>query len=164
MNIVLIGFMGSGKTTIGSKLARRLGYYFLDMDAQIESEQGCSVREIFNYAGEAHFRALETQLLKRLIDLKNTVISTGGGVVTMDGNLGLMKQIGKLIYLKVPLEELLHRLKQDTKRPLLQSEDAEQKIRALLQQRSPLYEQADYIIEANQTSPQIVTTQIIQVL
>ncbi|MGK5093736.1 shikimate kinase [Deltaproteobacteria bacterium TL4] len=161
MNIVLIGFMGVGKTTIGRKLARRLGYYFLDMDHQIEQEQGCSIAEIFDYAGESCFRNLETQLLQRLISVHNTVLSTGGGIITTEGNIQLMKKIGKLVYLKAPVEVILARLENDTKRPLLRTENAEEKIRTLLEKRSPLYAQADYVFESDQTPIPMIITQII---
>lgn len=164
MNILLIGFMGVGKTTIGRKLARRLGYFFIDMDKEIEYAQKCSIVDIFKYAGEAHFRKLETELLNQLSSVNNTVISTGGGIVTTDGNIELMKNIGKVVYLNTPLDVLLPRLQNDNQRPLLHTEDAEAKIRSLMTVRAPLYEQADHIIDTNDHPPQQVVSQIIQCL
>ena len=93
MNIVLIGFMGAGKTTIGRKTAARLGYWFVDMDYQIERSQNARVTEIFEKHGQQYFRALETKLLKQLTKVENTVVATGGGVLTTEGNLALINQI-----------------------------------------------------------------------
>ncbi|MBF0240272.1 MAG: shikimate kinase [SAR324 cluster bacterium] len=162
MNIFLIGFMGAGKTTVGKQLARRLGYHFLDMDEFIESEQGCSISDIFKYMGEEYFRNQETQLLQRLSNVQSTVVSTGGGIVTRDENLRLMKSAGKVIYLQTPLTELSNRLKFDNKRPLLQAEDAEVRMKNLLETRQPLYEQADYIIKTEGLSSYAVASLILK--
>ena len=93
MNIILIGFMGAGKTTVGRKLANRLGYFFLDTDQQIEKQQGCTIEEIFRYAGEATFRDLETKLLENLQSVRNTILSTGGGMFIHSKNQELLKDI-----------------------------------------------------------------------
>ena len=162
MNLIMIGFMGVGKTTIGRKLAQRLGYHFLDMDDQIENEQQCSISEIFDQRGEAYFRHLETELLLKLSSVQNTVIATGGGVVTREGNFDLMKKFGTVIYLKTSVEDIIERVKRSYHRPLLQIENPEEKIHALLDERTPLYEQADQIIETKDLSPQSITSLIIR--
>lgn len=162
MNLIMIGFMGTGKTTIGKKLARRLGYFFLDMDLFIEKEQNCSVSEIFEQYGEEHFRKLETSLLKRLMSVDNTIISTGGGVVGTNGNLDIMKQLGTTVYLSTPFEDILERITRSQHRPLARAENLEEKMTALLNKRSPLYEQADQIVETKGLTPWHITSQIIQ--
>lgn len=162
MNVVLIGFMGGGKTTIGRKLARRLGYHFLDMDEHIEKEENRKIAEIFVQEGEEVFRQLENQLLKRLQSIENTVIATGGGVIVKDGNIDLLKRIGRVFYLKTPVEEILERVTRAQHRPLLNEENPEQKVKTLLAQRTPFYEQADCIVETQNLPPHRVTSQIIQ--
>lgn len=162
MNLILIGMMGGGKTTIGRKLANRLGYHFLDMDEQIESDQNCSISEIFSHQGEEHFRHLETELLNRLLLAQNTVIATGGGVVVSEGNFDVMKRIGTIIYIKTSIEDIKLRLKSTLQRPLLQTANPEERIHMLLLQRAPLYEQADQIVETKDFSPQYISSLIIQ--
>ncbi len=164
MNIVLIGLMGAGKTTIGRKLAQRLGYHFLDMDDQIEQEAGCAISDIFEYQGETHFRALETKLLSRMRSLQNTVISTGGGAIMTQGNLELMRQIGTVIYLKAPKEVILERVLRSQHRPLLKVENPTEKITSLLDERMPYYEQADHIVDTQNLSPHRIASQIIRYL
>ena len=105
MNILLTGFMGAGKTTVGKKLAKRLGYFFIDTDREIEKEQGCSITEIFKYGGEECFRDLETDILQKLQTKQNLVIATGGGMVLRNENRSLMQSLGTRVYLKVELQE-----------------------------------------------------------
>ena len=162
MNLLLVGMMGGGKTTIGRQLAMRLGYHFIDMDEQIENDQNCSISEIFIQQGEEFFRRLETDLLKKLLQVQNTVVATGGGVVVTEGNLDLMKRIGTIIYLKTSVDEIIERVKNTLHRPLLQNENTEERIHLLLQHRTPLYEQADQIVETKNLSPQAITVLIIR--
>ncbi len=110
--------MGSGKTTIGRKLAKLIEYSFVDTDSEIEDDQGCSVSEIFKYGGEECFREMETRLLEKLKNIDNSVIATGGGIVLREENRKMLKGIGKRVYLRVPEEELARRLKNDRNRPL----------------------------------------------
>jgi len=110
MRIFLIGFMGSGKTTVGQKLARRLGYSFIDMDMQIEKESSMSINQIFKELGEDGFRRREHDLLLRIIRMDNVVVSTGGGVPCFDNNMELINQNGMSIYLKMTPESLVKRL------------------------------------------------------
>ena len=162
MNILLTGFMGAGKTTVGKKLAKRLGYLFVDTDREIEKEQGCSITEIFKYGGEECFRDLETDILQKLQTKQNLVIATGGGMVLRNENRSLMQSLGTRVYLKVELQELMRRLKKDKKRPLLQKLKPEEHILEMLQQRKSIYEEAECIIDTTDLSPHQMVTEIIQ--
>ena len=164
MNIVLIGFMGSGKTTIGRKLAVRLGYRFVDMDRFIELEQKCKITQIFEEQGELVFRQLETALLKRLTQANNLVVSTGGGVVTIDGNMEIIRSIGISIYLKAGIEQIYERVTRNKKRPLVQTENPLQTIKTLMENREYAYCQADHIIETNSLSMGHIVSKIIRAL
>ena len=147
MNIVLTGFMCAGKTTIGRKLAKLLDYNFIDTDMEIEEDQGCSVEDIFKYGGEECFRDIETKMLENLINVQNSVISTGGGIILREYNQSLLKQIGRQVYLKVPKKELLHRLKKVNNRPLIKNKDSDTTLEQMFNDRSLLYEKAECIIE-----------------
>ena len=162
MNILLTGFMGAGKTTVGKKLAKRLGYFFVDTDREIEKGQGCSITEIFKYGGEECFRDLETDILQKLQTKQNLVIATGGGMVLRNENRSLMQSLGTRVYLKVELQELMRRLKKDKKRPLLQKSKPEEHILEMLQQRKSIYEEAECIIDTTDLSPHQMVTEIIR--
>ena len=159
MNILLTGFMGAGKTTVGRKLAKRLGYFFIDTDQEIEKEQGCSINDIFKYGGESYFRNMETDLLKSLQSRENSVLATGGGMIMRTLNRELMQSLGKRVYLKVSFEEIFRRMRQDKKRPLFQQD--EEKIREILEERIPIYEQAECIIDTNNMNYSQMVTEII---
>lgn len=163
MNLVMVGFMGAGKTTIGRRLARRLGYFFLDMDNFIVREENKEISEIFSEHGELFFRQMETNLLRRLISVENTIVSTGGGVVGTEGNFELLRKIGTTVYLKAPREDIIERLKRSQHRPLVQ-ENLEETVFSLMKKRAPLYEQADHIIETQGLTPHQIASQIIQAL
>ena len=148
-NLYLVGMMGSGKSTVGPLLAEALGYRFLDADAVISQAAGCSIPEIFERDGEAGFRSLERQVLQQLSQWHSLVVATGGGIVTVPANWGELRQ-GVVIWLDVAEEELLRRLQADPGgRPLLSCEDPAAKLRLLLQQRQPLYAQADLHLSAD---------------
>jgi len=150
--------MGCGKTTIGRKLAVRLGYRFVDTDYQIEKEQGCQVTALFSRHGEQYFRTLETELLNRLEKTTNTVIATGGGILTTPGNINIIKRIGTSVYLKAEIDDLFERVSRNTKRPLLQTENPMGTLVMLMNQRGHLYQQADCVIETrSQKMGQIVS-------
>lgn len=139
-NIVLIGFMGSGKTSVGIRLAKKLSYTFLDTDSLIVEKEGRSISEIFDTNGEEYFRKLETELLIELNSSTNSgVISTGGGMPMKEENKKLLRSLGRVIFLDVSKEVILKRLEGDTKRPLLAHEDKEERIQALLMKRLPDY-------------------------
>ncbi len=164
MNVALIGFMGSGKTSVGRRLSRRLGYRFVDTDHFIEQELGCTIGEVFASKGEAHFRELETRLARRLALLDNTVISTGGGFAITSGNLELLKQAGPVVFLKAALEDILQRLERDTRRPKLQEGDLRGTVTRLLEQRLPRYAQADFTVETGTKGMNRVAGEIIRLV
>lgn len=150
-NIVLIGFMGSGKTTVGVELAKRMNMNFIDTDAYIEEKAGKSITDIFAQDGEEAFRKLETEVLITLRDtVSNTVFSTGGGMPLRAENAGLLKEIGKVFYLTAANQVIYDRVKDNNKRPLLQGENPYGKICELMKQRKPLYEAAaDVLVDTN---------------
>ena len=142
-NIVLIGFMGSGKTTIGKSLEEKTDMVFVDTDELIEAYEGCKVSEIFADKGEVYFRRLEKETLKNLLEsTDNKVISTGGGIVTNQENIPLLKQLGKVFYLRIKPETVVERLEGDKTRPLLIGEDKLVKVEQLMTDRKELYEMA----------------------
>ena len=142
VNLYLIGMMGAGKTTVGRLLAKQLGYYFFDTDDVITQLAGQSVVDIFATAGEEGFRQLESQVLAQLSAYKNLVVATGGGIVLRRENWSYLHH-GVVVWLEVPVEQLYDRLREDTSRPLLRSEDPLSKLQLLLNQRQGLYSQAD---------------------
>lgn len=148
--IVLIGLMGSGKSTVGRELSRRTGLSFLDMDAVIEEQVGKSIPDIFREKGESHFRALETALLRYIeksVQEGNGahIVSTGGGIVLRPENREILRRLGLTVWLNVDLPTLLARTARSHNRPLLQVDDREETLRTLLIERSPLYTQASHI-------------------
>lgn len=150
-NIVLIGFMGSGKTTVGVELAKRMNKNFVDTDAYIEEQAGKVITEIFAQDGEEAFRKLEAEVLVTLRDtVSNTVFSTGGGMPLRAENARLLKEIGKVFYLTAANQVIYDRVKDNTARPLLQGENPYGKICELMKQRKPLYEAAaDILVDTN---------------
>ena len=146
-SIILIGFMGAGKRTTGTLLAEMTGLPFADTDQLIEQRAGMSISGIFAEQGEEAFRKQETELLLALLKEKQEqILSCGGGLPLREENRALLKQLGTVIYLSVQPETVQKRLKGDTTRPLLQGEDAEEKIRTLLGKREDLYEAAADIV------------------
>ncbi|MBO5087891.1 MAG: shikimate dehydrogenase [Lachnospiraceae bacterium] len=150
-NIVLIGFMGSGKTTFGKACAKKLGMEFLDADEYIVNKAGKSIPQIFAEDGEEAFRQLETEVLMNWRDhLSNTVLATGGGMPLRKENARLLKEIGRVEYLTATTKEIYDRVKGDTNRPLLQCDNPYEKICELMKQRKCLYENAaDVVIDTN---------------
>ena len=162
-NIVLIGFMGSGKTTIGKALAKKLQLPVEDTDKLIEAREGRCISDIFAKEGEGFFRELETGLLKeiRSEDIVR-ILSVGGGTPVRLENRKLIKQCGQVIYLRVCPETVYERVKHDTKRPLLQCEDPLGKIRELMASREDAYNEcADIIIDVDEMSVEMVVSEII---
>ncbi len=141
-NIILTGFMGTGKTTLGLLLAKRIDYEFIDTDAMIEGQIGQTITELFQKRGEAAFRKLESELVEKLAQKEGLVIATGGGLVLNPRNVALLRKTGKIICLTASPEEILVRVtKSPNVRPLLQEEDPQAKIIELLRQRSSVYQQ-----------------------
>lgn len=160
---VLIGFMGSGKSSVARMLASRLGRRLVDTDAEIEREQGMTVSEIFAQRGEEEFRKLEHALLQRLArENEPLVISTGGGLAAQPRNRQALSDLGTVIYLQVQPRTVLARLRQDKTRPLLQGADKEERVRTLLAAREPLYRAAaDICIETDTLTPGEIVAQIL---
>lgn len=165
-NIVLTGFMGSGKTTIGKLLSERYGYTFIDTDQYIEEKCGCTIAELFSKKGESYFRQLETDILKELnASLTHAVLSTGGGLPLREENAAELATLGTVIYLQITPEEVISRLSGDNTRPLLSGDDPEQKVRDLLTYRTPLYERAaDLTIPVAKLTPEYIVEEIISKL
>jgi len=164
-NIVLIGFMGTGKTSVGKLLANRLGYGFVDTDAKIEEEAGRSIPEIFASYGEKYFRDRETEAAREAARLQNTVISTGGGIVLRGENLRQLRQSGVVIGLTASLDIIVERTERSDERPLLENlKDRREAVRALMEQRRGLYKQADYTVDTGGLSPLQVVEDILDYL
>ena len=151
-NVILIGYMGCGKTTVGKNLARICDLTFIDTDEQIEVQQGRTISEIFATDSEAGFRDMETKYLEELLASKEDglVLSTGGGMAIRPQNQVLLKQIGTVVYLQAKPETIYERVKGDTKRPLLQCEDPLNKIKEMLVNREPSYlAAADHVLQVD---------------
>ena len=166
MNIVLVGFMASGKSAVGRRLAKRLGYKLLDMDQALEESAGVPVATIFAEKGEAAFRRMETEWLDSLTQVDNHVFSTGGGILTTPGNMERLKRLGPVVFLNADLDDILLRLANDTRRPLVQrlresGQDLRTSLQALLEQRLPLYMQADIVIPTLGKTPNTVAGELI---
>lgn len=151
--ISLVGLPGSGKSTVGRQLARRLQLPFIDSDHWIETRLGCSIREYFEREGEVSFRDVEAQAIEELTQGPSGVLSTGGGTVLRAENRANLRARGKVVYLKSSPDELFRRLRHDTQRPLLQVADPLQRLRDLYAVRDPLYRQAaHFVIETGRPS------------
>ncbi|MFN3740058.1 MAG: shikimate kinase [Thermodesulfovibrionales bacterium] len=161
-NIVLTGFMGTGKTEVGRLLAMRLGYKFIDADSVIEEEQKMPITEIFKKFGEPYFRDIESNVIKRLSDMEGVVISTGGGAVLREENMNNLRKKGVIICLMASPKTIFERTKNDTSRPLLQVNDPLQRIKELLNMRRPYYEKADIMIDTDRKTPEEVAEEIIK--
>ena len=162
-NIFLVGLMGSGKTTIGKLIAKKLRYKFIDTDLLMEEKTGVKVPLIFEYEGEEGFRKREAKILSEVLRLDNIVLATGGGIVLSDNNRQQLKERGNVIYLNAEINELAKRLSNDKTRPLLQNTDIKEKLKELMGHRSFLYESiADSIIQTkNKRAPEIANEIII---
>lgn len=155
-NIILIGFMGSGKTSVGRYMEESEGFALIDTDEYIEKQQNDSINNIFANKGEEYFRNLETECIKELIALNTdmTVISVGGGLPMRGENQKLLKELGKIVYLRATVDTLVSRLMGDTTRPLLKGGDLRQKITELFEKRETTYEGiADIVIDTDNYSP-----------
>lgn len=158
-NVVLIGFMGSGKSTMGIRLSYQLRYALEDTDKLIEARAGKSISEIFAQEGEEAFRQMETELLEKLAEKKGQrIYSVGGGTPVRAVNRPLLKKLGTVVYLRTRPETVYERLKDDTTRPLLQGEDPLGKIRRLMAEREQAYiETADVVLDVDEmTAEQVV--------
>jgi shikimate kinase len=160
-NIILTGFMGTGKSSVGKLLAERLGYRFIDVDELIVARSGLTIIEIFASHGEQHFRALETEMLKRLESERGLVVSTGGGAVINPENRRRMRSAGRVVNLSASAETIKKRLTGDVARPLLQGDKPLEKIIALIAEREPYYADADIRIDTTAKNIEDVVSEIL---
>jgi shikimate kinase len=164
-NLVLVGPMGAGKTSVGRQLAERLGLAFADVDREIEAHAGASVATIFECEGEAGFRAREAAILADLLAGGERLIATGGGAVLDAGNRRLLRERGFVVYLRIDVHGQLQRLARDRARPLLQREDREDVLRQLALVREPLYaEVADLGFDTGDMAPAGAAAALAQLL
>ncbi len=164
-NIYLIGPMGAGKTTIGKKLAKKLGKRFFDSDREIEKTTGATINLIFDVEGEAGFREWESKTLEILIAEDNVVLATGGGAVLSEANRELLKKNGIVIYLEVAPELIVKRTEYDNNRPLLATKNKLKTITELLNVREPIYDKtADYKINVDKKSTSRIINEISELL
>jgi shikimate kinase len=163
MNIILIGFMGVGKSAIGHKLAQELGMDYLDTDELIEKTEKMSINDIFEKKGESYFRDLETEVIKTLEDYDNFVISTGGGMVLREENVKMLKETGPLVLLWADPEIVYQRVKQETHRPLLNVPDPKAEIKKILDYRMPIYNRAaDFKVDTSKLNVSEAVSGIMQ--
>ena len=145
-NLILVGMMGSGKTTMGRALAKHLGKAFVDSDEEIIKRTGVTIPHIFDIEGEAGFRQREATTIRELVRRDNMVLATGGGAVVDEQNRAMLRQNGIVIYLKASVHDLWHRTRHDRNRPLLQAGNPHAKLAELFQLRDPLYRQVSDIV------------------
>jgi len=163
-NVVLVGFMGTGKTSVARKLAERLNREFLELDAIIEKKEGISIKEIFEKNGEPYFRKAEKDVIKEVSEKKGTVISAGGGAVIDEENLNRLKKNSIIVCLEASPDVILKRTKNNTRRPLLNVSDPKKTIEELLKQRDPYYKKSDHIINTDNLTIDQVIDQILTLL
>jgi len=161
-NIILCGFMGTGKTTIGQIIAGRLGWSFVDTDQVIEERQGKAIRMIFAEAGEPYFRRLESDLCIELATWRQTVIATGGGTVVKPENRAALQRAGLVVCLDAPAEAIAARLAGVTDRPMLAGDDPAARIRELLAMRVSAYSAIPCHVDTAGRSPEAIADEVIQ--
>jgi shikimate kinase len=161
-NLVLVGMMGSGKTTIGRTLARHLNKCFIDSDEEIVKRTGVTIPHIFDVEGEEGFRQRESNVIKELIAGENIVLATGGGAVLEGMNRELLRANGIVIYLRANVHDLWMRTRHDRNRPLLQIGDPQEKLRELFRQRDPLYKSmSDIVMQSGKQSANSLTQHLV---
>jgi shikimate kinase len=165
LQVSLIGLPGSGKSTVGRQLARRLQRRFVDSDHVIEERLGCSIREYFEHEGEERFRDLEERVLDELTQDPDSILSTGGGAVLRDVNRQRLHERSRVVYLKSSPDDLFRRLRHDSNRPLLQVADPLDRLRDLHAVRDPLYrEAAHFVIETGRPSVATLVNMVVMQL
>ncbi len=152
-NIILCGFMGCGKSTVGKNIARKSGRRFVDMDAYIEQKTGMRISEIFAQKGEEGFRDIEHEACRELAEKSNAVIASGGGALTFERNVQVFRGKDLIVFLDVPLDVIKFRLRNDKVRPLLQRPDKDKVMAELYERRYPLYRAAADVVVAGRNTP-----------
>lgn len=164
-NVVLVGMMGSGKTTVGRLLAKQLGKAFLDSDEEIQKRTGVTIQHIFDVEGEAGFRQREASIVQELLQYNDIVLSTGGGAILDERNRSAMSENGVVVYLKSGVHDLWQRTRHDRSRPLLQTADPRAKLHELFIQRNPLYtETADIVMHTGKQNIQVLLSALLRKL
>jgi shikimate kinase len=161
-NIILTGFMGTGKTAVGKELAHFLDMKLIDVDTEIEKAEKMDINEIFKQSGEQRFREMETEMIKSISGNKKVVISTGGGAVLKKENMDILRKNGIIICLTATPETILQRTSTNSDRPLLRVEKPFDKIKELLDFRKPYYERADIVIDTDGKNPLQIAGEIIE--
>jgi shikimate kinase len=161
MNIVLTGFMGTGKSTVGKLIAGKLGWQFFDTDEMIEREVGISVAEIFACKGEPYFRRLETQTVRLIALLDHCVISCGGGVVLDPANIAELERTGVIVCLRATPEKIFNRVRSNTNRPLLKEKDPLAAIKRLLSSREEKYARCRFSVDTDDRPAEEVAAEIL---
>jgi shikimate kinase len=159
-NIVLVGFMGTGKSTVGRFLAEKLGWELIDTDHYIEKQQKMSIAELFNKHGEPYFREMETRAILEIMEKSNQVIATGGGAVLAEKNRRSLKANGFVVALTASLETIIQRVGGDRNRPLLQGK-ANEIVPQLLQQRKHAYDFADFTISTDRLRIEFIAQRLL---
>jgi shikimate kinase len=162
-NVVLTGFMGTGKTEVGKELSRILAMRLVDIDFEIEKEQGMKINDIFGRFGEEYFRDIETGMIKKISQGRNLIISTGGGAVLREENMEALRENGIVFCLDAKAETIVKRTSASGDRPLLKVDDPRAKIEALLAYRKPFYEKAGIMIDTEKKTPLQVAEEIVEV-
>ena len=152
--------MGAGKTTVGMELAKKLNYKLIDTYHSIENDQSREIKDIFSQDGESFFRNLETLKLKELTNVENAIISTGGGIILKDENRSILNNLFT-IYLKADFENIFNRIKQDTSRPLLLTDDPYNTAKDIFKSRQSVYESFKIHVRTDNKTPQQVVEEII---
>ena len=164
-NVFLIGFMGSGKSTIARLLSEEMENELIEMDETIETEAGCSINQIFEMYGEAYFRDLETALVARIADKGGCVVSCGGGAVLRPENVENMRKNGTIVYLSATPETIYKRVRHSTNRPLLNGNMNVEHITQLMEKRLSIYESAaDVVIDVNDKEKVNIVKEILSVM
>ena len=165
MKIVVYGFMGVGKTTIGELLAERLGYDFIDMDTEIEKREQKSISEIFRVYGEPRFRLLESKLINELSHMDKLVIAGGGGAIADTANANILCKSSRMVYLTATIEEIIERTSHDDKRPLLNKQNPFDIASDLFEKRKPVYQKyAEIIVDTTNKTPDEVVEVLLEEL
>jgi len=163
-NLYITGFMGTGKSVVGKTLAQKTGKIFIDVDTAIKDRQGKKIVEIFNEWGESHFRKLETNLLKEIVQRDDLVIATGGGTLLSEENVQLANKGGTIICLSANPMVIYQRIKEDDKRPLLKKGDKLEKIKSFLEKRKELYNQFTWQVDTSKLTVEEVVDEILNIL
>jgi len=160
--LILTGFMGTGKTTVGRRAAERLGWVFVDTDELIEATEGRTIAAIFSKEGEAYFRAREREAIRKVAALENVVIATGGGTIVDEENLRVLEAAGPVVCLTARVDVILQRTRGDS-RPLLADADGETAVRSLLAAREAAYRRATYTIDTSEIGIDAVVERVVEI-